>query len=757
MTAAAAAMEPMEPMEPMFLSDDFALDGKAFAAAAAYAWADDLGEHGGDEPSPTDFFAQFVRLDDSDAASSGAADGSLRSYGQASALVDPALVDPALSLALSLSGAGTTTTTATTAGSIADSVADRHAAGPAHELATAFYTQEGAQRTLPALAGAAGGSLSDSEVLKLEELSVRSPRGLLPPGQEHPQRRGAGLARTTSLSVPTSPQLHPAVAAVHKIPSSASPRKPGRLETIYSTIRKATALRGRPRPPPPQQQQQQQQQQKSAGANTMASLPLSPPLYAGPPGASGFVAGSVDDPFLDTGAGLAPAAVIHGMPRPHRPLDIPVLDAGACIAASTSFAVEGPRDGADSTRAPWPQETAFHLSAEAPGENGPEGGREDVPAKTEDVAWLHGSHANAMMTDYYRTTNAQNATLNLAVQLQQRPQKHQQRHPSSQYRVDPSPHGHQPKQTQSFRQHQQQDQIDPLSFDYPAPPAVEVSVPDGLMIHMPQPHGTPSAVLHPEYLLQQQQQQQQQYHHLSAALAMQHYPPPPHPHRLHASGLAQLHPGEHYRSSYMHSDAGAGSRRPRPRAPSSGARYLSQPHQAGALSSPRKVSSSAMLAAGRSSSTSPTPGSSARKVRRAASLTLHGSSGGGGVGATTPTALRKRRSWTQRRTSETARAASGGSMSSGGGGEDRLERTGGGGGTRNKKKNGGIGFVNFTPEDHGYLMNGVAPSGSSKTRARREKEAADRARKTKEAMVQAVREAGGDVEMLREVVMLEVA
>lgn len=86
-----------------------------------------------------------------------------------------------------------------------------------------------------------------------------------------------------------------------------------------------------------------------------------------------------------------------------------------------------------------------------------------------------------------------------------------------------------------------------------------------------------------------------------------------------------------------------------------------------------------------------------------------------------------------------------------------MERTGGGGGTRNKKKNGGIGFVNFTPEDHGYLMNGVAPSGSSKTRARREKEAADRARKTKEAMVQAVREAGGDVEMLREVVMLEVA
>lgn len=35
---------------------------------------------------------------------------------------------------------------------------------------------------------------------------------------------------------------------------------------------------------------------------------------------------------------------------------------------------------------------------------------------------------------------------------------------------------------------------------------------------------------------------------------------------------------------------------------------------------------------------------------------------------------------------------------------------------------GGIGFVNFTADDHEELMLGVAPSGSSKTKARRERE-----------------------------------
>lgn len=53
------------------------------------------------------------------------------------------------------------------------------------------------------------------------------------------------------------------------------------------------------------------------------------------------------------------------------------------------------------------------------------------------------------------------------------------------------------------------------------------------------------------------------------------------------------------------------------------------------------------------------------------------------------------------------------------------------------------GFVNFTAHDSTKLLGGVAPSGSSKTKARREKEAADKRRRFSQAAVKAVVEAGG--------------
>jgi hypothetical protein len=60
-----------------------------------------------------------------------------------------------------------------------------------------------------------------------------------------------------------------------------------------------------------------------------------------------------------------------------------------------------------------------------------------------------------------------------------------------------------------------------------------------------------------------------------------------------------------------------------------------------------------------------------------------------------------------------------------------------------------IDFVNFTPKDSVKLLSDVAPSGSSKTRARREQEARDKRRRLSEAAVRAVRRAakaaGGDV------------
>lgn len=58
------------------------------------------------------------------------------------------------------------------------------------------------------------------------------------------------------------------------------------------------------------------------------------------------------------------------------------------------------------------------------------------------------------------------------------------------------------------------------------------------------------------------------------------------------------------------------------------------------------------------------------------------------------------------------------------------------------------GFVNYTPSDSNKILSGVAPSGSSKTKARREKEAADKRRRLSQAAVRAVVEAGGTLEGL---------
>ncbi|PGH15306.1 hypothetical protein AJ79_02471 [Helicocarpus griseus UAMH5409] len=62
-----------------------------------------------------------------------------------------------------------------------------------------------------------------------------------------------------------------------------------------------------------------------------------------------------------------------------------------------------------------------------------------------------------------------------------------------------------------------------------------------------------------------------------------------------------------------------------------------------------------------------------------------------------------------------------------------------------------VSFVNFTPEDSQKLLTGVAPSGSSKTKARREREAIEKRRKLSEAALLAVKRAGGDVEALEAV------
>lgn len=135
-----------------------------------------------------------------------------------------------------------------------------------------------------------------------------------------------------------------------------------------------------------------------------------------------------------------------------------------------------------------------------------------------------------------------------------------------------------------------------------------------------------------------------------------------------------------------------------PRAPSSGARHLS-------CSPIRKT---------RAPSASPQPAHS--RHSSGGSIGSTRSASGRGMVPGTPTTIRK-----QRRSREP-------SGSSAGGGE--------------------IGFVNFTPSDGGMLMTGVAPSGSSKTKARREREAMERRRRLSEAALKAVQAAGGDVDQL---------
>ncbi|KAJ5662335.1 uncharacterized protein N7477_009951 [Penicillium maclennaniae] len=67
---------------------------------------------------------------------------------------------------------------------------------------------------------------------------------------------------------------------------------------------------------------------------------------------------------------------------------------------------------------------------------------------------------------------------------------------------------------------------------------------------------------------------------------------------------------------------------------------------------------------------------------------------------------------------------------------------------RGSNKSVSVSFVNFTAHDSHKILGGVAPSGSSKTKARREQEAKDRRRKLSEAALKAVRKAGGDVDAL---------
>ncbi|KAI0885927.1 uncharacterized protein GGS22DRAFT_200044 [Annulohypoxylon maeteangense] len=532
-----------------------------------------------------------------------------------------------------------------------------------------------AELTNPLLADPvlSGGSISDSELLRLEGISLKSPK--------------------PSVTAPSSPPF---------ATGSPSPRKHNRvLNSIYATFRRATH-RSKSRKPVdtnaetmPDMFKDEEHVSYDLPANLDLNdfgdikledipgpvdshgLPISPPLTGrippdqNPNDVLNFVSGHFDDPFCD--GLLAPPATIHPSGKSHdaninTPLDTPSLSDDAFYHGMGILDTNGssfrPQPKLRSTSsAEWPMEGILSNDAN--------------PNAT---IWPSNSPQNAPYIP--DTGNA------LASPGWWDPPNNHPHHPHSRPMDLPLHNG--------------------LPYDYPPNPDLA-----GLMIHMPQPRPPQSAVLTPG--------------------------PANDPYY---NGGTPRHHRRHYSEQ----------RRPRPRAPSSGARhYANGGGGAGIhtpLTSPRKVSAGAGAGAGcytlREEPPSPTP------------TGRHRSASGGSL------AVRKRRSWRGRQNlGSEPRTPSGRSVSSScrppigfdGHGAVPTRRVsmgnmrgdgGGGGGSLS------IEFCNYTPSDKKVLMNGVAPSGSSKTKARREREAQEHKRKMSEAYMQAIRAAGGDVEKLRQ-------
>ncbi|KAI5860069.1 hypothetical protein GGS23DRAFT_614212 [Durotheca rogersii] len=599
------------------------------------------------------------------------------------------------------------------------------------------------------------GSISDSELLRLEGISLKSPK--------------------TNAAVPSSPLLAGRV--------SSSPRKHHRvLDSIYATIRRATHRSKAHRPTGGSIAATMTDVFKSKGQSSYdipsgsdmnelsdisqgeikyecerhgpidsQGLPLSPPPTGRIPPTQqhsknndmmNFVSGHFEDPF-DEGL-LGPPAVINPAVAKGREandematIDTPALSDDAfyqhlmdTTASAQSYSRPHPQPKHRSTSsAEWPMEGILTNENTAnsiwpPSSPGPATGY--MPHEMTSPGWwdspTHGKGARRQLehTSSRSHHNGLHATGSL-------PQL--------------SVHG--------------QPAVD-LPYEYtpttPTPTSTDLS---GLMIHMPQPRAPAAPVLSSS---------------INESFASSHgYPHPlhaPHPHPAAAGG--HRYPSSSSSSSHhghAHHHPRHGERRPRPRAPSSGARHHHHhggAAAAGSLTSPRKASSYYAL---REASVSPTPQPPPQA--------------GGGLrhrASSSSLAVRKRRSWSRRHASGAAeprtpaRISRTGSFDhgSGGGGGILLDgngsslSVGGASGIGSSSRNGlggggggggggfSIEFLNYTPDDKKVLMNGVAPSGSSKTKARREREAQENKRKMSEAAMHAIRAAGGDVEKLRQ-------
>ncbi|KAK3301302.1 uncharacterized protein B0H64DRAFT_438387 [Chaetomium fimeti] len=704
------------------------------------------------EAGSTDFFDQYVELGDSDAESASGGGGGFGQFGVSGLSDSPHLsfgqmLPPtggghqgpgtqghvsAVNINHGSSSSNSNSNNAASSSSAARIYRPRPQLHPLYRASTNMTAFSNPETEADGMSygsfgeAPGGGSISDSELLKLEGLRMGSPRIQIP---------------QFSASEPASP------------PSKAtSPRKASRLGNLCTKIRnKAATLQGKKvevksepepltSPSVPVMSTAQLEPAKSSGWQRPENLQVSksqlpsPPLTSGMPNEAqrsvagreaSFVNGFLDDPFnhdLLNGQFIPPLQ-LNGTTMPQTPMSTPLMNGWQLPMTTT--------DG----KTLWTAPATYFGNGDA-------------------NTWWDPS-PDAMDTDplplsyHAAAANARNTSLNLAIQLQ----------------------------------HQQ-------SFEYPAPPGTEDTTtatfnPNGLMLHMPQPRGIPSTVPHSDN---------------------------------HRPTRADHH------------------RRPKPRAPSSGARH----HQYGPGMSPRKGRTVSGGGGNGSTSTSriasvspspkipaaaagpaPGPNGNGRLHRRSASMQTLGQAAGGDPS----TAIRKRKSWTGRRTSSSssslhhqyhtlAVAAAADPSAS----PARRRTSGNNNNTSPSSRpvsltstsfpashphahphphnhphphphphnpihpqphpypthnhtpgspppattttttttktpsstpqNTDGGFVNYTPQDRTLLMTGVAPSGSSKTKARREREEAERQREFQARLARMVQAAGGDVSKL---------
>ncbi|ROV87045.1 hypothetical protein VMCG_10859 [Cytospora schulzeri] len=603
----------------------------------------------------------------------------------------------------------------------------------------------------------ASGSISDSELLQLEGLSVNSPRRLTahhgPAASSTPPSSMQAFGHTATGNIAgLADDIDLASIAKNQQNHKSGNR---RFETIYSTIRRAVGGHSRGRvqqqhpstAPIPQTVIPSHMESAKKATRRLASesqtipsswngLPISPPLTEMANTRSNdalpFGNGYLDDPFFDptvsfhhTG-GLAPAAQINGKKAiyngaiPHTPSRTPNIKGETANGDDISHFFPN-------TTEPWAGlDASFAATSDLSG----------------NIMSFDGTSMDAWGFDPSSDSGSNNMDLG----------------------------GTSLPETSSSRNHHN------LTIQVPpayAPRDHRHSAPgggggpddmatNGLMIHMPQPQTPNTAPLLSSQVIP-----------MDDGTGSGYPFPDQHPQSMHSfrgsfTDHQQQQPCGVGGGPQQNNNINNSNRRQKPRAPSSGARYH---HMGAATISPRKTRPPSLS----SSSPSPTPGGGSlqhhQQQRRSRSATrrapsLHrvstsdlGSAAAAAAAITAPTtdtqthAIRKRRSASSwlgggRRTTSSvssssaaaAAAAAGERMLSSSAGE-----CGGGGGLDHQIK-----FMNFTPEDHTQLMTGVAPSGSSKTKARREKEVKERERRMAEVMRKAVTAAGVDVSRLKE-------